>query len=83
MQTTHMVINSLPVSVTYSVVDGPPDKTTHLDESGRFWKGDKVSIFNHYEGRDIEEKEIAPIMEYLYHEGFILDRRTEYEVIEA
>jgi len=81
MQTTHMVINSLPVSITYSIVDGPPDKTNHRDELGRFWKGDKVSIFNHHKGHHVKEEEIETIMGYLYSEGFILDRRTECEVI--
>ena len=83
MQTNHMVINNLPVSVTYSIVDGPPDNTVHLDGTGRFWKGDKVNIFNPYhKDRDVKGKEVAVIMEYLYHEGFILDRRTQYEIIE-
>lgn len=80
MQTTHMIIGEYPVSVSYGPFCG-----VEGNEAGRFWRSDKVSIFNPYFNQtniSIEDEQIAAIMEYLYNEGFILDRRTPYEVIE-
>jgi hypothetical protein len=45
-----------------------------------FWKHDTVFIYN--QSKCIAEKEINCIMEYLYSEGFIRDRRTKYYVAE-
>ena len=48
-------------------------------ESG-FWKDDLVSIRDPLKA-SVSEKEIKVIMDYLYQEGFIQDRRTPHEVI--
>ena len=44
-----------------------------LCEDG-FWKHDSVFI----QVKCISEKEISSIMDYLYDEGFIQDRRTKF-----
>jgi|TARA_B000000557_G_C20511798_1_gene332479 hypothetical protein len=45
-----------------------------------FWKHDTVFIYNN--SKCIAEKEIHVIMDYLFDEGFIRDRRTKYYVAE-
>ena len=45
-----------------------------------FWKHDTVFIYNN--SKCIAEKEIYVIMDYLFDEGFIRDRRTKYYVAE-
>ncbi|MAF42975.1 MAG: hypothetical protein CMI54_02225 [Parcubacteria group bacterium] len=47
----------------------------NTDEDGD-WMKDKLIILK----KDIKEKEITYIINYLYVEGFILDRRIVYEV---
>lgn len=43
------------------------------------WRGDKIYI---YDGLgDASKQEISQIIDYLYSEGFILDRRTDYDVL--
>jgi hypothetical protein len=73
VKTTHILINSFPVIIT------------HAPEENRFWQEDKIDIFNPPQNdskNPLEQKEINIIIEYLYHEGFILDRRTKYKIIE-
>ena len=43
------------------------------------WLGYKIYIYDCV--GDASEKEIKKIVEYLYEEGFIQDRRTEYTVL--
>ena len=43
-----------------------------------YWENDKILIFDPY--RRIKESDISYIIEYLYREGFIQDRRTLYEI---
>tara|TARA_Y100000310_G_C20068275_1_gene528142 strand:- start:118 stop:348 length:231 start_codon:yes stop_codon:yes gene_type:complete len=50
-----------------------------LCEDG-FWKHDTVFIYN--DSKCIAEREIKTIMQYLYDEGFIRDRRTKYFIAE-
>ena len=45
-----------------------------------YWKHDTVFIYNNKKA--ISKKEIAAIINYLYSEGFIKDRRTKYEILE-
>jgi hypothetical protein len=45
-----------------------------------YWKHDTVFIYNN--SKCIAEKEIYFIMDYLFDEGFIRDRRTKYYVAE-
>lgn len=52
----------------------------HYDKMGK-WQQDKVLFFDQND-QEVSEEEIAITLEYLYHEGFILDRRTKYEVIQ-
>jgi len=47
----------------------------------RNWKDDKVYIYDSL--GDVSEKEVSLIIDYLYNEGFILDRRTAYNVIKG
>jgi hypothetical protein len=45
------------------------------------WWGYKVFV---YDGlSDVSEQEVQKIMEYLYDEGFIPDRRVEYEIVKG
>ena len=44
---------------------------------GETWRKDRVYIHN----LRLNEKEVAHIIEYLYNEGFIEDRRTVCELI--
>ncbi len=43
------------------------------------WTNEKIYIYDALS--DASEKEITMMIEYLYNEGFIQDRRTECEVI--
>lgn len=52
---------------------------THLCRDG-FWKHDTIFIYN--ESKCISEAEIITIIDYLYEEGFIKDRRTKYFIAE-
>ena len=47
----------------------------NTDESGA-WMEDSLIILN----KDSTEEEIANIINYLYEEGFIWDRRIKYEI---
>ena len=44
-----------------------------------YWENDKILIFDPY--KKIKEADIVYIIQYLYEEGFIQDRRTSYEII--
>ena len=44
-----------------------------------FWRLDKIKI--HSPHLIISEKQTQNIIEYLYSEGFIQDRRTTYEIV--
>lgn len=44
------------------------------------WRHDTVFIYN--DSKCIAEKEIGTIVEYLFNEGFIKDRRTKYYISE-
>ena len=50
----------------------------HLCNDG-FWKHDTVFIYNNK--KTISDREIGVILDYLYNEGFIKDRRTKYEIL--
>ena len=47
----------------------------NIDNDG-YWMKDCVTILK----PDVTDGEVKGIMSYLYEEGFILDRRTRYEV---
>ena len=63
-----LVVNSRPITFK-------PDLKTE------FWMKEKILI--HDKDNSLEEPEAKKIIEYLYEEGFILDRRTPYEVVRA
>ncbi len=44
------------------------------------WKRDKI-IFRQDADQTIEEREALSVIQYLYDEGFIVDRRIEYQVL--
>ena len=44
-----------------------------------YWKSKRIYIYD--PKQKIETKDIFKIIQYLYDEGFLEDRRTEYEVI--
>ena len=44
------------------------------------WRHDSVFIYN--DSKSITEREISGVIEYLFNEGFIADRRTKYYVCE-
>ena len=44
---------------------------------GETWRKDRIYIHN----PRLNEKEVSSIIEYLYNEGFIEDRRTSCELI--
>jgi len=44
------------------------------------WQEDKLSI-RAPKNKKILEENVLPIVEYLYNEGFISDRRIDYEII--
>ena len=44
------------------------------------WRHDTIFIYN--DSKCIAEKEIETIIEYLFNEGFIKDRRTKYYISE-
>ncbi len=64
----NLIINSYPVSLK-------PD----LDNG--FWAQEKIVI--HDTKGSLNEAETRTIIQYLYDEGFILDRRTPHEVVRA
>ena len=57
------------------------NKTVAEIYRGQTWEDDKVYIFN--SKLSLTEGEVASIMEYLYAEGFIDDRRTPHELVDA
>ena len=48
------------------------------DKTGK-WQEDQLFIFASEEG--LEDAEVANIINYLYEEAFIMDRRINYEII--
>ena len=48
------------------------------DKTGK-WQEDELFIFASEEG--LEDAEVANIINYLYEEAFIMDRRINYEII--
>ena len=50
-----------------------------INANGENWKYHKVYIYD--ELGDITDEEIKYLRDYLYSEGFIEDRRTNYEVV--
>ena len=51
----------------------------HLCNDG-YWKHDTIFIWN--TSKCVSEKEIKVIIQYLYDEGFIKDRRTKFYIAE-
>jgi hypothetical protein len=49
------------------------------DEMGN-WKRDKVIFYQHPD-QTIGEREALNVIQYLYSEGFIVDRRVAYQVL--
>ena len=49
-----------------------------LHDSGR-WTDDKVLIYE--KNITITETLVSSIIQYLYDEGYIVDRRTKYEIV--
>ena len=49
------------------------------DLETEFWMKEKILIYD--DDNSLSDLEIRKIKEYLYDEGFILDRRTPYEVV--
>jgi len=49
------------------------------DPTENFWKDKKIYIYDCLS--DLSEKERDSIINYLYEEGFVDDRRIEFEVI--
>lgn len=45
------------------------------------WRHDTVFIYNNHE-KSIREAKIEVVMQYLYDEGYIKDRRTKYEIFD-
>ena len=48
------------------------------DASNDFWKEKKIII--HDPAKELTANKIVDIVEYLYYEGFIEDRRTDVEI---
>ena len=48
----------------------------NTDESG-MWTEDFLMVLK----QDATEKEVKDVINYLYEEGFILDRRIEYKIV--
>ena len=67
MDTEKVTINGLKVEI-------------HYDKTGK-WQKDRVLFFDGEE-QYVSEAEVAITLEYLYHEGFILDRRIKYEIVQ-
>ena len=44
-----------------------------------YWKNKRVYIYD--PNQKVERDDISNIIQYMYDEGFLEDRRTEYEVI--
>ena len=69
----HLFLNGVSIEIEY-----PTDQKVG---EPRNWKDDKVCIYDSL--GDVSEKEVNLIIDYLYNEGFILDRRTAYDVIKG
>jgi hypothetical protein len=50
----------------------------HYDKTGR-WTQDKVYIYDCTE--ELPEEEANTLMDYLYQEGFLMDRRTKMTIV--
>ena len=50
----------------------------HYDKTG-YWKNDKIYIYDCVEGLREEESDL--IIDYLYEEGFIMDRRVQSTIV--
>jgi len=50
----------------------------HHDKTGS-WKKDKIYIYDCTE--ELPEEEAQRMVDYLYQEGFIMDRRTEMTIV--
>tara|TARA_Y100001938_G_scaffold140893_1_gene209823 strand:+ start:9997 stop:10239 length:243 start_codon:yes stop_codon:yes gene_type:complete len=69
-----VTVNSLIVDIYKNCDRDSPYPKDH-------WWGYKVLV---YDGmNDVSEQEAIKIKEYLYDEGFIPDRRIEYEIIKS
>jgi hypothetical protein len=44
------------------------------------WKRDKVVLYQHPD-QTIGDREARSVIQYLYDEGFIVDRRVDYEIL--
>ena len=51
------------------------------DLETEFWMKEKILIYDN--DNSLSKLEIRKIIQYLYDEGFILDRRTPYEVVQT
>ena len=63
----------------YELLMTPYRVKVYLCEDGN-WRHDTVFIYNN--SKCIAEKEIDSVMQYLFDEGFIKDRRTKYYIAE-
>ena len=60
------------------VINGLTIEIKEGDDS--YWKNKKILIYDVSES-NLNDKEVGAIVSYLYEEGFIEDRRTEFEII--
>ena len=65
-----LYIKSFSIKVIYDIDSSVPEG---------YWENDKILIFDPY--KKIKKVDIVYIIQYLYEEGFIQDRRTQYEII--
>ena len=65
-------VNNLPVEIKHESPD-PLNPTNH-------WSHDKVYIHDSLR-EPLTEVEVKIVIEYLYSEGFIQDRRTPHEIV--
>tara|TARA_Y100000310_G_scaffold345083_1_gene461678 strand:- start:790 stop:1020 length:231 start_codon:yes stop_codon:yes gene_type:complete len=47
------------------------------------WRHDTVFIYHNDTKRLIAKREVGAILQYLYDEGYIQDRRTKYEIVDS
>ena len=74
-----IVVNGLLVKIT-DVEDKDCLNILAVNYPKGHWKTKKIFIHDVIES-GLSENEVVAIIQYLYDEGFIDDRRTEYEVI--